>query len=134
MARKLFVNLPVKDLPTSRQFFAALGFEFNAQFSDDKAACMVLSDDGYVMLLDETFFGQFTDKTVADAATTTEAIVALSAESRDDVDRVVNSALANGGSPAKAPLSDGPMYGWSFQDVDGHQWEVIYMDPSAIAS
>jgi uncharacterized protein len=134
MARKVFLNLPVRDLGKSRQFFTALGFEFNAQFSDDRAACMVLSDDGYVMLLDERFFATFTDKTIADPATTTEVIVALSADSRGDVDRLVNAALANGGAPGKEPVSDGPMYGWSFQDVDRHQWEVIYMDPAALES
>lgn len=134
MARKIFVNLPVKDLTRSVDFFTKLGFDFNAQFSDDKAACMVVSDEAYVMLLVEPFYRTFTSKDVADTATHTEAIVALSADSRAEVDDLVNAALASGGQRSADPISDGPMYGWSFQDVDGHLWEVMYMDPGAVQS
>jgi uncharacterized protein len=133
MARKMFVNLPVKDLTKSVDFFTKLGFQFNAQFSDDRAACLVVSDEAYVMLLAEPFYKTFTSKEVVDAATQNEAIIALSADSRAEVDTVVRTALAEGGHPASDPISDGPMYGWSFQDRDGHLWEVIYMDPSAIS-
>jgi predicted lactoylglutathione lyase len=132
MARKIFVNLPVKDLTKSVDFFSKLGFQFNAQFSDDKAACLVVSGDAYVMLLVEPFYKTFTPKDVVDAATQNEAIIALSADSRDEVDALVTTALAEGGQRSSDPISDGPMYGWSFQDPDGHLWEVIYMDPSAI--
>jgi predicted lactoylglutathione lyase len=132
MARKIFVNLPVKDVTESVDFFARLGFEFNPQFTDDKSACMVVSEEAFVMLLADTLFQRFTSKDIADTAAHSEVIVALSASSRNDVDELVKTALANGGHRANDPISDGPMYGWSFQDIDGHQWEVIHMDPSAI--
>jgi predicted lactoylglutathione lyase len=125
------VNLPVRDLRVSRQFFSALGFEFNPQFTDDKAACMMISDDAYVMLLGEDFYRTFTKKRVVDPSTHNEVIIALSAASRAEVNDLVHSALAAGGQPSNEPIQDGPMYGWSFQDVDGHMWELIYMDPSA---
>jgi predicted lactoylglutathione lyase len=131
MGRKTFVNLPVRDLRASREFFSALGFEFNPQFTDDKAACMMISDDAYVMLLGEDFYRTFTKKRVVDPSTHNEVIIALSAASRAEVNDLVHSALAAGGQPSNEPIQDGPMYGWSFQDVDGHMWELIYMDPSA---
>jgi predicted lactoylglutathione lyase len=131
MGRKTFVNLPVRDLRASREFFSALGFEFNPQFTDDKAACMMISDDAYVMLLGEDFYRTFTRKSVVDPSTHNEVIIALSADSRAEVNDLVHSALAAGGRPSNEPIQDGPMYGWSFQDVDGHMWELIYMDPSA---
>jgi predicted lactoylglutathione lyase len=131
MGRKTFVNLPVRDLRASRAFFSALGFEFSTQFTDDKAACMMISDDAYVMLLGEAFYRTFTRKSVVDPSTHNEVIIALSADSRAEVDNLVHSALAAGGKPSNEPIQDGPMYGWSFQDVDGHMWELIYMDPSA---
>lgn len=132
MSRSLFVNLPVRDLTRSMEFFAALGFAFNPQFTDDKAACMVIGEDAYVMLLSEPFFATFTGKQVADAAAVTEAIFCLSAASRDEVDTLVRTALAEGGKPAADPIDHGAMYGWSFQDVDGHQWEVMWMDPAEL--
>jgi predicted lactoylglutathione lyase len=134
MTRKIFVNLPVKDLTTSVDFFTKLGFEFNAQFTDDRAACMVVNDEAFVMLVADAYYQRFTTKDIADTATHSEAILALSAGSRSDVDELVTTALANGGHHANDPISDGPMYGWSFEDIDGHQWEVIHMDPSAIQS
>jgi uncharacterized protein len=132
MRRKIFVNLPVRDLPKSIEFFTQLGFEFNPQFTDENATCMVLSDDGYVMLLAEDFYRTFTNKSIVDTATHNEAILAISADSRAEVDSIVEKALAAGGSPSNDRVEDGPMYGWSFQDLDGHQWEVLYMDPAAL--
>ena len=133
MPRMLFVNLPVQDLTKSVAFFTSLGFEFNEQFTDDKAACLVVSEQACVMLLSTPFFSTFTTKEVADAAHTTEAILAVSAQSRDDVDVLVDRALALGGGAGKAPSDEGYMYGRSFFDLDGHAWEVMWMDPSTVA-
>jgi len=132
MPRMLFVNLPVQDLTKSVAFFASLGFEFNEQFTDDKAACMVVSDQACVMLLSRPFFSTFTAKEVADAGTTTEAILAVSAGSRAEVDTLVDQALALGGGAGKKPSDDGYMYGRSFFDLDGHAWEVMSMEPSPV--
>ncbi|GAA3753269.1 VOC family protein [Spinactinospora alkalitolerans] len=126
------MNLPVKDLRKSMDFFAKLGFAFDPQFTDDNAACMIISDDIFAMLLVEEFFASFTKKAVCDASTQTEAIIALSAESRAEVDDLVNKALAAGGRPSNDPIDQDGMYGWSFQDVDGHLWEVMYMDPAVL--
>lgn len=132
MPRKIFVNLPVKDLRASTDFYTALGFGQNMRYSDENASCIVISDDVVVMLLVEKFFSTFTTRQIADTSTHTEAILALSAESRSEVDTVVNRALAAGGKPATEPKEEGPMYGWSFADPDGHLWEIIWMDPSAV--
>lgn len=123
--RKIFVNLPVADLGRSTAFFSALGFAFNAEYTDDRAAAMVVNDDAFVMLLVEDFFTTFTGQPVP---TTREAVVALSANSPAEVDDLVGRALAAGGARAMDKLVDGPMYGWSFLDPDGHQWELIHMD------
>lgn len=133
MARKIFVNLPVRDLKRSMDFFSALGFTFNPQFTDDKAACMVLSEDGYVMLLREEFFRGFTKNAICDTAASTEALFALSCESREEVDQLVKTALAHGGRPAMDAIDHGFMYSGSFYDVDGHHWEVLWMDEAAMA-
>ena len=130
MPRMTFVNLPVSDLARSVDFFERLGFSFNQRFTDEHAACMVLSDQACVMLLARPVFATFTTKPVADATTTTQAIVALSADSRDDVDTLVDTALAGGASAALTPTDEGFMYGRSFYDLDGHAWEVIWMAPS----
>jgi uncharacterized protein len=132
MGRMTFVNLPVKDLGRSIEFFSQLGFGFDPQFTDDTASSMVIGDDSYVMLITEDRFKDFTKKTIADAHATTEVLVALSAESREEVDDLVARALAAGGAPANDPLEDGFMYGWSFEDPDGHIWELIYMDEEAL--
>lgn len=132
MSRMIFVNLPVADLQRSIDFWTALGFTFNPQFTDDKASCMVISDDACVMLLSEQFFSSFTTRRVADATQHTEAILALSAESREEVDRLVDTAVATGGSAANDTQDEGFMYGRSFHDPDGHLWEVLYMDPAAL--
>ncbi|WGW12108.1 VOC family protein [Saxibacter everestensis] len=133
MATQIFVNLPVKDLNRSVDFFTQLGFSFHEQMTDENATCMVVTEDIYVMLLVEDFFKTFTKKDVADASTSTEAIVALSVESREEVDEMVTKALAAGGAPSNDPMDEGFMYAWSFQDPDGHLWEVMYMDSSGIA-
>jgi predicted lactoylglutathione lyase len=126
--RMIFVNLPVKDLEASKGFFRELGFEFDTQFSDDTAACMVVDQNIYVMLLTEERFKDFINDDVADATTTTEVLTALSAESREQVDETVEKALAAGGKPWKPKMEEGPMYGGSFQDLDGHVWELMYME------
>lgn len=132
MARKIFVNLPVRDLERSKAFFAALGFSFNPHFTDDKAACMVISEDIYAMLLVERFFQTFTRKPVANARESTEVLVCLSCESRDEVDQLVKKALAAGGTAPNPPQDHGFMYAHGFEDVDGHVWELTWMDPSAV--
>ena len=132
MPTKMFVNFPVHDLKQSMEFFAKLGFTFNPQFTDDTAACMVVGEDSYVMLLTHDKFKIFTPKALCDAATSTEVLVALSAESRANVDDMVRKAVAAGGTTYSEPQDHGFMYGHSFQDLDGHIWEVFYMDPSAI--
>jgi uncharacterized protein len=132
MSRMIFVNLPVADLQRSVGFWAGLGFTFNPQFTDDKAACMVVNDDACVMLLTEKFFSTFTTKSVVDASRETGAILALSAESRGEVDRLADRAVSTGGSAAGAPQEEGFMYARSFHDPDGHHWEVLYMDPAAL--
>jgi len=132
MATKIFVNLPVKDLKKSIAFFTKLGFTFNPQFTDETATCMIVSDEAFVMLLVESRFKDFTKKELADPATHTEAILAVSTESREAVDELADAALGAGGSPANDPMDYGFMYGRSFNDPDGHLWEVMWMDPSAI--
>jgi uncharacterized protein len=131
-SRKLFVNLPVADIKRSNAFFEKLGLPFNPQFSSDDTTCMVLSDDGYVMLLQTSRFESFIKKPISDASKQTEALFALSADSRAEVDRLVDIALGSGGSPAMPPQDHGFMYGRSFCDPDGHHWEVFYMDPSFV--
>lgn len=132
MGRKIFVNLPVKDLRAATNFYRSLGFAHNTCFSDENASCIVVSEDIFVMLLVEKFFSVFTTKQIADASTHTEAILALSADSREDVDAMVKRALESGGQPANDPIDQGQMYGWSFHDPDGHLWELLWMDPQAV--
>jgi predicted lactoylglutathione lyase len=130
--RKIFVNLPVRDLKRSMDFFAALGFTFNPQFTDDKAACMIVSEEAFVMLLGEPFFQTFTRRDLCDTRTHTEGLFALSCSSRAEVGEMVETAIANGGQHAMEPMDHGFMYGWSFYDIDGHHWEVLWMDPANI--
>ena len=129
--RKFFLNLTVRDLTRSMSFFRALGFEFNPRFTDGTAACMIVSDDAYVMLLTTPRFKDFTRKQICDTATSIEGLFALSAPSRDDVDTMVKSALAAGGAPAMDAADHGFMYVRSFLDPNGHHWEVFWMDPAA---
>lgn len=133
MSRKLFVNLPVRDLQRSVAFFTKLGFTFNPQFTDDSATCMILSDEAFVMLLADPRFAEFTDRQICDPATRSEGIFALSAESRAEVDHLVDTALAIGGTVAKPPQDHGFMYLRSFYDLDGHHWEILHMDESAVS-
>jgi uncharacterized protein len=130
-SRKVFINLSVKHLPNSVEFWRTLGFAFDPQVTDEHAACMVLNDDAYVMLLDEARFKDFTTKDIADAANHTEVINALSADSRDEVDALVAKAFAAGAQRSNAPMDYGFMYGASFQDLDGHLWEILWIDPAA---
>ena len=130
--RKLFVNIAVADLGRAVDFFTGLGFEFDPHFTDETATCMLIGEDAYAMLLVRDRFQDFTKKELADPVTQTEAILALSAESREDVDALAEKALATGGSPADEPMELGFMYSRSFQDPDGHQWEVFWMDPVAV--
>jgi len=132
MSRKLFVNISVRDLNQSKEFFEKLAFTFNPKFTDEKAACMVVSDDAYFMLLTEPFFRSFTKREPADTTRTTESLFALSCASKAEVDDLVRKAIDAGGSLAMDPLDHGFMYGWSFYDLDGHHWEVLWMDPNAI--
>ncbi|WP_411069503.1 VOC family protein [Streptomyces sp. cmx-4-25] len=129
----IFVNLPVRDLDVSRAFFEKLGYSFNPQFSDDTAACLVISDTIFAMLLTEEKFKEFTapGKEISDATRATEVLITLSAESREKADELADAALAAGGTPAKEPMDMGFMYGRSFTDPDGHHWEVFWMDPAA---
>jgi uncharacterized protein len=132
MATKMFVNLPVHDLPKSIAFFTQLGFRFNPQFTDETATCMIVSEESYIMLLTHEKFSTFTPKTICDATKSTEVLVCLSAESRDTVDTMVRKAVAAGGTTYKDPHDHGFMYEHGFQDLDGHIWEVMFMDPSAV--
>lgn len=132
MATKIFVNLPVEDLDKSKAFFGRLGYRFNPQFTDETAACMVISDDIYAMLLTRAKFQEFTKKPVADATKTTEVLTCLSMESKAKVDELLGIALKAGATEARDPMDCGFMYGRSFNDLDGHIWEIIWMDPEAI--
>ena len=132
MARKIFVNLPIKDMERSQAFFRALGFSFNPQFTNEQGACMVISEDIFTMLLVEPFFQTFTKKPIADAKKSTEVLVCLSCDSRDEVDALVKKALAAGGTAPNAPQDHGFMYAHGFEDLDGHIWEVMWMDPNAV--
>lgn len=133
MASKIFVNLPVKDLDKSKAFFEKLGFSFNPQFTNEQGACMVISDSIFAMLLTEPFFQGFTpNKTICDATKSTEVLIALDAASRKEVDDLVKKAVDAGGSIYTTPQDHGWMYSHSFADLDGHQWELVFMDLSAV--
>jgi predicted lactoylglutathione lyase len=130
-SRLVFINLPVADLPASKAFFTDLGFSFDPRFEDESAACMVISEQAYAMLLVRERFADFTTRPTVDASQATEAILAVSAEDRAGVDAFADAALAAGATPAKEPMEMGFMYGRSFHDLDGHHWEVMWMDPQA---
>ena len=132
MATKIFVNLPVKDLPRSMDFFTKLGYSFNQQFTDEKAASLVITEDIYVMLLTEPFFTSFTNKEINDTSKSAQVIVCLSAENRAEVDELVSKAVAAGATTPRAAQDHGFMYSHGFEDLDGHIWETVYMDPSFI--
>lgn len=127
MHTKIFVNLPVADLPRSLAFFYALGYAHNPQFTDDTAACIVISDEIHVMILTHAKFREFTPRAICDAKTATEVLLCLSCESRQQVDALVAKAVAAGGSTHAQPKDYGFMYQHSFADPDGHLWELIHM-------
>ncbi|HEX5984080.1 MAG TPA: VOC family protein [Solirubrobacterales bacterium] len=131
MSRLIFVNLPVFDLPASRAFFETLDFGFDERFCDEKAACMVVSEQAWVMLLERDRFADFVTRPIADPSEATALTVAVSAESREAVDAFAETALGAGAAPAKDPQEYGFMYQRSFHDLDGHLWEVMWMDPVA---
>lgn len=128
MQTKIFVNLPVKDLNRSVEFFTKLGYTFNPQFTDEKATCMIISEENYVMLVTEPFFRTFTKKQVSDATSTTEVILSLTADSREEVDKMISKAVAAGAKTPNDPQDYGWMYQHGYEDPDGHLWEVFYMD------
>ena len=130
MSNQIFVNLPVKDLNKSKEFFTKLGFSFNEQFTDEKAACLIIGENIFSMLLHEKFFKTFTRKEIADAKKTTEVLIAIDAESKEKVDELVKKAIDAGGSIYANPQDHGWMYQHSFADLDGHQWEILFMDES----
>lgn len=130
--RKLFVNLPVRDLPRTIGFFTRLGFTFNEHFTDETATCMPIGEDAYCMLLTEKKFKEFTDKQICDTRTHAEGLFSLSCESRAEVDELVRRAVDAGGTPAGSAEDHGFMYSWGFYDLDGHGWGVLWMDPAAI--
>ena len=130
--RLAFINLPVRDVAASRQFFTRLGFAFDERFCDDQTACLVLSEMAYVMLLEQPRFAAFAARPVGDPACTTSALLCVSAADRAGVDALADTALAAGATPAKEPMDGGLMYGRSFFDLDGHHWEVMWMSDEAI--
>jgi len=131
VAKQIFVNLPVKDLGKTIEFFKKLGFEFNPQFTDENATCMVVNDNIFVMLLVEKFFKTFTQKEICDTTKNTEVITALSTESREKVDQMLENVIKAGGKESRKQ-DHGWMYGRSFEDLNGHLWEIIYMDEKAL--
>jgi len=132
MVKQIFVNLPVKNLNKTIKFFTKLGFKFNPQFTDKNATCMIVADDIFVMLLVEKFFKTFTNKEVSDAKKSTEVLIALSIESRAKVDKMIKLALDAGGKEPRKSQDHGWMYGRSFEDLDGHIWEIFFMDEKAL--
>ncbi|MBA2421738.1 MAG: VOC family protein [Chitinophagales bacterium] len=131
MATKIFVNLPVKDLRRSIDFFTKLGYTFNPQFSDENSTCMIIGENIFAMLLVEARFKDFTKKAISDATKNTEVLIALDAESREKVDEMVKKAVDAGGSIYIDPQDHGWMYAHSYADLDGHQWEIVWMDENA---
>lgn len=129
---KLFVNIPVADLQRSIEFFEALGFTFNTQFTDATATCMIVGEDAYFMLLVRDRFAGFSRRPVGDAVRETSALFSISVASREEVDQMVKTAVAAGGTHVNEPQDHGFMYQWSFYDPDGHHWEVFWMDPAAV--
>jgi uncharacterized protein len=132
MATSIFVNLPVKNLRKTVEFFTKVGFSFNPQFTDENATCMVIGETIFVMLLVEKFFKTFISKEICDTSRDAEAIIALSLESREKVDQLMSKAIGAGGTEPRKAQDHGWMYGRNFQDIDGHLWEVFWMDESAI--
>lgn len=131
MATKIFVNLPIKDLNKSIEFFSKLGFTFNEQFTNDSSTCMIIGENIYVMLLEEKRFKDFIKKEIADTSKYTEAIICIDADSPEKVDEIVSKAIQAGGTSPNEKQDHGWMYGHGFEDLDGHLWEIIWMDMNA---
>jgi predicted lactoylglutathione lyase len=129
--KMIFVNIPVKDLERTNAFFTALGYQFNPQYTDKNATCMIVSDTIFVMLLAEPFFQQFTPNTICDATKSTESIICLMCDTREDVDAIVKKAVKAGGKTYNEPKDHGFMYQHGFQDPDGHIWEYVAMAPQS---
>jgi len=134
MHDQIYVNLPIRDMARSRDFFSALGYRFEPRFSSEQGACLVLGENLYAMLLTHEFFQGFTAKPIVDATQATEVIVCLNCESRAAVDGLVAMALAAGGTAPRPPIDHGFMYVHGFVDLDGHIWELMHMDTSAAAN
>lgn len=132
MKTDVFINLPVNDLNRSKNFFKKLGFEFKQQFSNEQAACMILNHESYVMLLQEKFFQDFTKNGIADTSQFTEVLLAISVDSKENVNSFLENAIKMGAREAREPQDNNYMYGRSFHDLDGHIWEIFWMDPSGI--
>jgi predicted lactoylglutathione lyase len=132
MPTKIFVNLPVRDLNQSIEFFTRLGYKFNPQFTDETATCMIVAGDIFVMLLTHAKFQEFTPKPICDATKSTEVLVCLSCDSKEAVDDLVKKAIAAGGKTHAEPKDYGFMYQHGYMDLDGHIWELIHMDPAAV--
>lgn len=128
----IFVNLPIDDVDASKKFFTELGYTINPQFTTDDSVCVVISDTIVAMLLSKQRYSDFTEKEIADSARTSEVLLCLSAESREKVDELVDKAIAAGGTSTAEPMDHGSMYGRSFDDIDGHTWEIMWMDPAAV--
>ena len=131
MSRMIFINLPVADVAKSRVFYQALGFSINEQFSDEKAACVVISPQIFVMILRRDYFATFTARPVGDASASVTSLCALSCDSRDEVDAMMQAAISAGGGEPVAARDLGFMYNRSFTDLDGHVFEPFWMDPAA---
>jgi predicted lactoylglutathione lyase len=134
METNIFINLPVKDIVRSVTFFSQIGYHFNPKFSDQIAKCLIIADNIFVMLIEESFFKTFTEKEIADTSKTTEAIFSITATSREKVDEFMNNIIAAGGNEVMSPVDSSSMYSRSFQDPDGHQWEVFHMSPEHVQS
>ncbi|MGE5426004.1 MAG: VOC family protein [Bacillota bacterium] len=130
--RQIFINLPVKDLKASMTFFGSLGFDFNAEFTDDNAACMIISEEAFIMLIESEYFKTFIEGGIADLARGREVIITISAGSREEVNEILRLALESGGKEGKKGEEQDWMYGRSFRDLDDHLWEILYMDVSRI--
>lgn len=132
MQHKIFINLPIKDLDKSKEFYTKIGFTINQQFTNEKAGCVVINDSIYVMILTEEFFKTFTNKQIIDAKTSTEALLALSVDSKAAVDEFVKKAIDAGATQVNQPKDLGFMYQNSFEDLDGHNWEIFWMDENHV--
>ncbi|MGV2907526.1 VOC family protein [Achromobacter sp. AGC25] len=134
MHKQIYINLAIDDMQKSQAFFKSLGFTFNPKFTNDQGACMVIGDNIYAMLLTKDFFQGFTDKPLVDAAQANEVLIALSCESRAEVDGLIARALAAGATTPRPPQDHGFMYAHAFEDLDGHIWELVYMEPEEAAA